>query len=149
MNLMKIEIIILVLVISMSPVFVISYAQDNESSDRNIQKIKLYAQFEYRDSNGNLIAYFTEDDPIILELEDFNNFLDTAPEQIISKIGKFEIITRQNTIKFDTTSVSSQTTFGDLVEGKYIVYAVANHDGYPVIQGDTLSTIWTIIRSSG
>jgi len=143
---MKVSIIILSATIFSSIIFTASYAQ-NGGDETDLFNVNLYAQFEYRDAHGQLVAYFVEDDPNIPDPKSLNDFLDSAPEQIVKKIGKFEIISLGSTIKFDRTTFSSQTTFSDFVDGKQINYAVANHDGYPVISGDTLTTTWTIIRS--
>jgi len=143
---MKIGIVLLAITIALSSILVI-YAQIDEGHDSTYD-IVLYTQFEYRDSNGRLFAYTQEFNPFIQDMDALNDFLDTAPEQITKNVGKYEVITTQVTIKYDRSTTSSKTTFGDVVEGKYVIYAVADHDGYPVIPGDTLTTTWTAIRLS-
>jgi len=146
MESMKIGIVLLATTLILSSIFVITYAQNEDSTQTN--DIILYIQFEYRDSNGQLFAYVEEDNPFIPDVDALNNFLDKAPEQITKNVGSFEVITIQGTIKYERSTSSAKTTLGDVVEGKYVVYAVADHDGYPVIPGDTLKTTWTAIRSS-
>jgi len=145
---MKTGIVLLAITITLSSILVTGYAQNDEDKKNSTFDVILYAQFEYRDSNGQLFAYFEEDDPFIPDVEALNNFLDTAPEQITKNVKGFEIITTQGTIKYDKSTTSSKTTLGDIVEGRHVVYAVADHDGYPVIPGDTLKTTWTAIRPS-
>jgi len=145
---MKIGIVLLAITITLSSILVVIYAQIDEDHETSTYNVVLYTQFEYRDSNGQLFAYTQEFNPFIQDMDALNNFLDTAPKQITKKVGKYEVITTQGTIKYDRTTTSSKTTLGDMVEGKYVIYAVADHDGYPVIPGDTLTTTWTAIRLS-
>ena len=145
---MKIGIILLAITITLSSILVVTYAQIDEDHETSTYDVALYAQFEYRNSNGQLFAYTQEFNPFIQDMDALNNFLDTAPKQITKNVGKYEVITTQGTIKYDRTTTSSKTTLGDMVEGKYVIYAVADHDGYPVIPGDTLTTTWTAIRLS-
>jgi len=145
---MKIGIVLLATTLILSSIFVITYAQNEDGTQTNTRDIILYTQFEYRDSTGQLFAYVEEDNPFIPNMVALNNFLDKAPEQITKNVGSFEVITIQGTIKYERSTSSAKTTLGDVVEGKYVVYAVADHDGYPVIPGDTLKTTWTAIRPS-
>ena len=145
---MKTEVVLLAITITLSSFLVVSHAQSGEDNKTSTFDVILHAQFEYRDSNGQLFAYFEEDDPFIPNMEALNNFLDSAPEQITRKVGTFEVMTIQGTIKYDTSTFSAKTTLGDIEEGRHVVYAVADHDGYPVIPGDTLKTTWTAIRPS-
>jgi len=146
MESMKIGIVLLATTLILSSIFVITYAQNEDSTQTN--DIILHTQFEYRDSNGKLFAYVEESDPFIPDVDALNNFLDKAPEQIIKNVGSFEVITIQGTITYDRSTFSAKTTLGDIEEGRHVVYAIADHDGYPVIPGDTLKTTWTAIRPS-
>jgi len=145
---MKAEVIVLVITITLSSILVVTYAQIGEGNETSTFNVILYTQFEYRDSNGQLFAYVEEDDPFIPDVDALNNFLDKAPEQITKNVGTFDIITIQGTIKYDASTFSAKTTLGGIEEGRHVVYAVADHDGYPVIPGDTLKTTWTAIRPS-
>ena len=143
---MKIGIILLAITITLSSILVVIYTQIDESHKTSTYDILLYMHFEYRDSNGQLFAYIQEFNPFIPDMEALNNFLDTAPDQITKNVEKFEVITIQGTIKYDRSTTSSKTTLGDVVEGKYVIYAIADHDGYPIVAGDTLKTTWIAIR---
>lgn len=145
---MKTGIVLLAITITLSSILVTSYAQNDEDKKNSTFDVILYAQFEYRDSNGQLFAYFEEDDPFIPDMVTMNNFLDKAPEQIIKQEGVYEVITIQGTITYDRSTFSAKTTLGDIEEGRHVIYAIADHDGYPVIPGDTLKTTWTAIRPS-
>jgi len=147
MESMKIVIILLVTTLMLSSISVITYAQIEEDTSTSTYDVILHTQFEYRDSNGKLFAY-AEDDPFIPDVGALNNFLDKAPEQITQNVGSFEVITIQGIIKYDASTFSAKTTLGDIEEGKHVIYAIADHDGYPVIPGDTLKTTWTAIRPS-
>ena len=145
---MKAEVIVLVISITLSSILVVTYAQISEGDETGTFDAVLYVQFEYRDSNGKLFAYVEESDPFIPDVDALNNFLDKAPEQIIKNVGSFEVITIQGTIKYERSTFSAKTTLGEIEEGRHVVYAIADHDGYPVIPGDTLKTTWTAIRPS-
>jgi len=145
---MKIGIVLLAITIALSSILVVTYAQVDNVDETNTYDIVLYTQFEYRDSNGQLFAYTQKFNPFIPDMDALNDFLDTAPKQITKNVGKYEVITTQGTIKYDRSTISSKTTLGDVVEGKYVIFAVADHDGYPTVPGDTLTTTWTAIRLS-
>ncbi len=145
---MKIGIVLLAITIALSSILVLTYAQVDNGDETNTFDTVLYTQFEYRDSNGQLFAYTQKFNPFIPDMDALNDFLDTAPKQITKNVGKYEVITTQGTIKYDRSTISSKTTFGDMVEGKYVIYAVADHDGYPTVTGDTLTTTWIAIRLS-
>jgi len=145
---MKIVIILLATTLMLSSISVITYAQIEEDTSTSTYDVILYTQFEYRDSNGKLFAYVEEDNPFIPNMVALNNFLDKAPEQITKNVGTFEVITIQGTIAYDRSTFSAKTTLGDIEEGRHVIYAIADHDGYPVIPGDTLKTTWTAIRPS-
>ena len=145
---MKIVIILLATTLMLSSISVITYAQIEEDTSTSTYDVILYTQFEYRDSNGKLFAYVEEDNPFIPNMVALNNFLDKAPEQITKNVGTFEVITIQGTIKYDRSTTSSKTTLGNIEEERRVIYAIADHDGYPVIPGDTLKTTWTAIRPS-
>ena len=142
---MKIGIMLLTIIITLSSILVVTYVQMSNDETSTFDLI-LHTQFEYRDSNGQLFAYAEVYDPFIPDMEALNNFLDSAPEQIVKNVGTFEVITIQGIIKYDRSTSSAKTTLGGVVEGKYVTYAVADHDGYPVVPGDTLKTTWTAIR---
>ena len=142
---MKTAVMLLAIIITLSSILVVTYVQMGNDEASTFDLI-LHTQFEYRDSNGQLFAYVEVNDPFILDMDALNNFLDSAPEQIIKNVGTFEVITFQGTIKYDRSTSSAKTTLGDVVDGKYVIYAVADHDGYPVMPGDTLKTTWTAIR---
>ena len=148
MESMKIGIVVLATTLILSSIFVITYAQNEDGTQTNTHDIILHTQFEYRDSNGKLFAYVEESDPFIPDVDALNNFLDKAPEQIIKNVGSFEVITIQGTIKYERSTFSAKTTLGSIEEGIRVTYAIADHDGYPVIPGDTLKTTWTAIRPS-
>jgi len=145
---MKTGIVLLAITIALSSILVVSYAQSGEDNKTSTFNVILYTQFEYRDSNGKLFAYTQEFNPFIPDMDALNDFLDKAPEQITKKVGTFEVITIQGTIKYERSTSSAKTTLGGIEEGRHVVYAIADHDGYPVIPGDTLKTTWTAIRPS-
>jgi len=148
MKSMKTEVVLLAITITLSSIFVATYSQVDEGDETSSYNVILYTQFEYRDSNGQLFAYVEEDNPFIPDMDALNNFFDKAPEQITKNVGTFDVMTIQGTIKYDVSTFSAKTTLGGMEEGKRVIYAIADHDGYPVIPGDTLKTTWTAIRPS-
>ena len=58
----------------------------------------------------------------------------------------YEVIQVDLTKKVQDTDVISKTVLGVMENDKPVLLAVSDHDGYPIISGDTITSIWTIIR---
>ena len=111
----------------------------------------IFVQTTVRNSDGTLVVYlesskFTNLNGLALE-----SFLDfeasRGNDPIIAIDGQnYQIIRRMQSQSFDSEGLVASTILSDNVDGKLTVLARFAHDGYPVISGDTLESMWTFIR---
>ena len=123
-----------------------SYAQSFEQT----RSIFIFVQTQIRNSDGQLVAYLEENKVFIPNLDLLNIYLDTqSPQQTFVKAGqKYDLIHLEFPQKISGYDVISKTAFGIVVDNKQVMMAYSDHDGYPLVSGDTVTSIWTIIRPS-
>jgi len=124
-----------------------SYGQTLQESSNTT--FIIFVQTQIRNSDNQLIAYLEADkEIIILEPALLNNFLDsrTPISTLTSRGEKFEII-RVDVQKMITESDTiSKTALATIVDDRPTVMAYSDHDGYPIVLGDTVTSSWVIIR---
>jgi len=113
--------------------------------------IFVFVQSTVRNSDGTLVAYLESTKFTDLNLPGMKTFLDfeasRGNDPIIDVDGdKYQVIRRVQSQSFDSEGLIASTILSDNVDGKNTVLARFAHDGYPVISGDTLESIWTFIR---
>jgi len=113
--------------------------------------IFVFVQTTIRNSDGVLVVY--------LESTKFTNFNATAlgsfldyeatrgHDPIVTIDGeKYQVIRRVQSQPFDSEGLVASTILSDNVNGKPIVLARFAHDGYTVVSGDTIESMWTFVR---
>ena len=137
--------IIPIFVLLLASLFVNSYAQSTGTINRTFF---VFVQTQIRNSDGQLVAYLEANKITIPEPERLDRFLDS--KHVISTINRggqdYEVIQVDLTKKVQDTDVISKTVLGVMENDKPILLAVSDHDGYPIVSGDTITSIWTIIR---
>jgi hypothetical protein len=113
--------------------------------------IFIFVQTSIRNSDGQLVTYLESSKFSHLNLPALNSFLDFEASQgsspIITIDGKqYEIIRRVQSQSFDYEGLVASTILYDRIEEKPILLARFSHDGYQVIPGDVLESMWTFIR---
>jgi len=114
----------------------------------DIDKIYIFVQIQIRDPSSNLVGYIETDRIVIVDIETFTEVLDEAPDDPAKKRKLFidgqeyEVITGIGETRPKSDTVVSLSTISN--NGRVIAYA--NHDGYPVRDGDEAISTWTIIR---
>jgi len=111
----------------------------------------IFVQTTVRNSDGVLIAYlesskFTDlNKPV---LESFLNFeASRGNDPVITIDGQnYQVIRRVQSQSFDSEGLVASTILSDNIDGKNTVLARFAHDGYPVVSGDTLESMWTFVR---
>jgi len=111
----------------------------------------IFVQSTIRNSDGVLVAYlesskFTDlNKPALESFLDFEASLGNDP--IIAIDGQnYQVIRRVQSQSFDSEGLVASTILSDNVDGKPTVLARFAHDGYPVVSGDTLESMWTFVR---
>ena len=80
-------------------------------------------------NEGDFISEVSENDPIIT---------------INGK--KFQVIKRKLTITYDKENVIASTILASTEDGSLRTVARFAHDGYPIVEGDKVHSIWTFLR---
>jgi len=130
-----------------------SFAQSilNEKQSSSDNNTFIFVQTYVRNSNGKIVAYlgssqFTDIDSS--NLEKLLNVEVNENDPIFSKDGKkFQVIKRALTVTYDRDNVIASTILASTHDGKVTMVARFAHDGYPIIEGDQVTTIWTFIRT--
>lgn len=147
---MRILVILLVLVSVCALSLGTSYA-DSISSTLESKKIYVFAQVEVRNSDDNLVAYLEVKKIVIFDLAKLNQLLDENSEKIqkstITLDGKnYEMIKGVGTVVHTSTTVVSKSVISNNQGDSSEILVQADHDGYPVVSGDRVTTTWTIIQ---
>lgn len=121
-----------------------------QPSDTQDPKTFIFVQTFLRNSNGQLITYLGSDrftDIDTIALEGLLTLEDTENDPIITINGKkFQVIKRGLTIPQEKENVIASTILASTLGGETTWIARFAHDGYPIIEGDKVTTIWTFIR---
>ena len=112
----------------------------------------IFVQSTIRNSDGTLIAYLESTKFTSLNLPLLESFLDFeashGSDSIVTIDGKnYQVIRRVQSQSFSSDGLVASTILSDIIDDKPIMLARFVHDGYPVIFGDTLESMWTFVRS--
>ena len=113
--------------------------------------IAIFVQIKVQDSSGNLVSYMEASRIAITDITKLNHLLDqNSPlfqKSFVSNGDqKFEVIKANDTRVHSSATIVSQEIISQTNGQRAEVLAVADHDGYPVVKGDTVTAYWTIIR---
>jgi len=113
-------------------------------------KTFIFVQTFLRNSNGQLITYLGSDqftDIDVVALEALLTLEDKEKDPIITIAGKqYKVIKRGLTIPQEREDVIASTILASTLGGETTWIARFAHDGYPIIEGDKVTTIWTFVR---
>lgn len=110
----------------------------------------VFVQNTVRDSDGKLVLYMESTKFSYLDAITLNIFLDSEANQndpiVTIDEKQFQVIRRAESHPFDKEDLFGATflsvNFGDSL----IKLVQFPHDGYNVVSGDTLETVWTFVR---
>ncbi|MFQ5782732.1 MAG: hypothetical protein ACE5GR_06730 [Nitrosopumilus sp.] len=111
----------------------------------------IFVQTTVRNSDGVLVAYlesskFTDfNGPAMKSFLDFEASRGNDPVIVVDS-QNYEVIRRVQSHTFDSEGLVASTILSDNVDGKNTVLARFAHDGYTVVPGDTLESMWTFVR---
>ena len=113
--------------------------------------IFIFVQTTVRNSDGQLVVYLEStkfSDLDLLALESFLDFeVSRGSDPIITIDGQnYQVIRRVQSQTFDSEDLVASTILSDNVAEKPVLVARFAHDGYAVIPGDTLESMWTFVR---
>jgi len=112
----------------------------------------VFVQTLLENSDGKVVTYLTSDKFTDLNKDALQKLLDkevSDKDPIIEINGeKFQVIKRKLTITYDKENVIASTILADSTEGVLTTVARFAHDGYPIVEGDKVHSIWTFLRPS-
>jgi len=117
------------------------------------QIIGIYAQIEVQDSSGNLISYLETPRATVIDPSRFNQLIDQNMNLFKStmiNVGgqNIEILKVNDTVVHHSPTIVSQNLISVTTPQGTETLVTADHDGYPVVPGDKVTTYWTIIRTA-
>ena len=112
-------------------------------------KVFIFVQTMVENSDGQLVTYLTSDKFTDVD----SNALDILIEAEVSEDDpivvindqKFQVINRLLTINSDKESVVASTIMAHEQNGIIKPIARFAHDGYPILEGEMVTTSWTFI----
>ncbi len=132
-----------------------SYGQSIEDETNFLSKTKtfIFVQTFVENSDDQLVTYLTSDKFSDLYLRELDILLESEVSEkdpIISIAGqKYQVIKRKQTISHDRENVIASTMLADSQNGALKTVARFAHDGYPIIPGDKVQSVWTFLRPVG
>ena len=139
----------LLLGVMMASVLMISFSSSYAQTPQN--NIAIHVQIKVENSDGALVSYLETDKVIVEDYVSLNSLLDTdAPilhKKIIS-VGdqKYELIKATDVLVHSSPTIVSENFITADSGNSHEILALADHDGYPVVKGDKVTTYWTILR---
>jgi len=138
-------------------VFSLTNSSYGQSEDENnfLSKTEtfIFVQTFVENSDGQLVTYLTSDKFSDLYLRELDILLESEVSEkdpIISIQGqKYQVIKRKQTISHDRDNVIASTMLADSQNGALKTVARFAHDGYPIIPGDKVQSVWTFLKPVG
>lgn len=127
-----------------------SFAQSAENPLVSGSDTFVFVQTFLENSDGQFITYLTSDKFTDLDYDALEKLLQTEASEddpIVTINGKeFQVIKRKLTITYDKENVIASTILASSSEGGLTTVARFAHDGYPIIPGDRVHSIWTFVK---
>ncbi len=131
-----------------------SYGQsEDENNFLSKTETFIFVQTFVENSDGELVTYLTSDKLSDLNLRELDNLLESEVSEkdpIVSIAGqKYQVIKRKQTISHDRDNVIASTMLAYSQSGTLKTVARFAHDGYPIIPGDKVQSVWTFLKPVG
>ena len=139
----------LLLGITITLVLMVSFSNSYAQTPQN--NIAIHVQIKVENSDGALVSYLETDKVIITDYASLNTLLDTNAPVLHKKIvmlgdQKYELIKATNVLVHSSPTIVSENFISANSANSQEILALADHDGYPVVKGDKVTTYWTILR---
>ena len=122
-----------------------SYAQTPQNN------MAIHVQVKVQNSDGALVAYLETDRVVVTDYASLNSLLDGNSPLLHKKIisvgdQKYELIKATDVLVHPSSTIVSENLISATSGNSNELLAFADHDGYPVVKGDKVTTYWTILR---
>ena len=139
----------LLLGVIMVSVLMVSFSNSYAQTPQN--NIAIHVQIKVENSDGALVSYLETDKVIITDYANLNALLDTNAPVLHKKIvlfgdQKYELIKATDVLVHSSPTIVSENFISANSGNSQEILALADHDGYPVVKGDKVTTYWTILR---
>ena len=139
----------LLLGVIMASVLMVSFSNSYAQTPQN--NIAIHVQIKVENSDGALVSYLETDKVIITDYANLNALLDTNAPVLHKKIvmlgdQKYELIKATDVLVHSSPTIVSENFISANTANSQEILALADHDGYPVVKGDKVTTYWTILR---
>ena len=133
----------------MASVLMISFSNSYAQTPQN--NIAIHVQIKVENSDGALVSYLETDKVIVEDYASLNALLDTNAPVLHKKIvmlgdQKYELIKATDVLVHSSPTIVSENFISANSANSQEILALADHDGYPVVKGDKVTTYWTILR---
>ncbi len=113
--------------------------------------LAIFVQIKVVDSGGNFVSYLEATKILVANVAKLNLLLDQnspvfSKSFVTNGDQKFEVIKANDTVVHQSDTIVSQNMISSSDGQHSEILATADHDGYPVVKGDTATAYWTIIR---
>ena len=128
-----------------------SYAQ-SQSSKILIPEygVFIFVQTLVENSEGQILTYLASDKFVDVNIESLNFLLDSEASEkdpvVIIGDNKYQVITRQQSVVYDKKNVIASTMVAHNQNDELKPVARFAHDGYHLVEGDRVVSVWTFIR---
>ena len=139
----------LLLGIIIASVLMVSFSNSYAQTPQN--NLAIQVQIRVENSDGQLVSYLETNKVIVTDYASLNALLDTDAPILHKKIvtlgdQKYELIKATDVLVHSSPTIVSENFISATSGGKTQLLALADHDGYPVVKGDRVTTYWTILR---
>ncbi len=139
------KLLVIVLTLALMLPITNSYAQTPQNG------IAIHVQIKVENSDGALVSYLESDKVIITDYASLNALLDTDASVLHKKMitlgdQKYELIKATDVLVHSSPTIVSENFISADSSNSTEVLAFVDHDGYPVVKGDKVTTYWTILR---
>jgi len=112
--------------------------------------IFIFVQSTVRNSDGTLVVYLESSKFTDLNKLALGSFLDSeasSTDPIIMINGQnYQVIHRIQSHSFSSDGLVASIILSETIDEKSTTLARFAHDGYPVVSGDTMDSVWTFVR---
>ncbi len=111
----------------------------------------IFVQSTVRNSDGILVVYLESSKFTDLNKPALESFLDfeasREADPIITIDGEnYQVIHRIQSHSFSSDGLVASIILSETIDEKSTTLARFAHDGYPVVSGDTMDSVWTFVR---
>lgn len=123
----------------------------SEVYSQSLEVPLILVQTTLRDSDGNLIAHLESNKFTDVNVSALNSFLDyqaSFATDPVYEVGdkKFQLMKREMSVTIDKERVVASTLLIDARDERNTLLVRFAHDGFPVIPGDQVTSVWTFFR---